>query len=88
MAARVCHEAMRQMTSGKVQVLDTKGLLCPLPALMARKRLRALAANEDLVVEATDPMAEVDIGLLAREHGLEMEITQEKGVLRLHLRRR
>ena len=57
------------------QLLDARGLLCPLPALKARRALAALAPGETLVVLATDPEAPVDVGALAAEggHGFEAE---------------
>ena len=51
------------------QLLDARGLACPLPALKARRALAALAPGETLVVLATDPEAPVDIGALAAEGG-------------------
>ena len=48
------------------QLLDARGLLCPLPALKARRALAALAPGEELVVLATDPEAPVDVGALGR----------------------
>jgi tRNA 2-thiouridine synthesizing protein A len=57
------------------QLLDARGLLCPLPALKARRALADLAPGEVLVVLATDPEAPVDVGALAAEggHGFEAE---------------
>ena len=51
------------------QLLDARGLLCPLPALKARRALAALAPGDTLVVLATDPEAPVDVGALAAEGG-------------------
>jgi tRNA 2-thiouridine synthesizing protein A len=42
------------------QALDTKGLLCPLPVLRARKALKLLAVGDRLAVEATDNAAAAD----------------------------
>jgi tRNA 2-thiouridine synthesizing protein A len=55
------------------QLLDARGLACPLPAIKARRALADLAPGETLVVLATDPEAPVDIGALAAEggHGFE-----------------
>ena len=50
-------------------LLDAVGLLCPLPVLKARKRLRALQAGEDLTVLADDPAAIVDIPHFCTEAG-------------------
>lgn len=41
--------------------LDLRGLKCPLPALKTRAALTRLASGSILVVEATDPMAAIDI---------------------------
>jgi tRNA 2-thiouridine synthesizing protein A len=55
------------------QLLDARGLLCPLPALKARQALAALAPGEVLVVLATDPEAPVDVGALAADVRVERE---------------
>mgnify|MGYP002630635268 CR=1 FL=1 len=41
--------------------LDAQGLLCPLPVLKARKRLKPMAQGAVLRVLATDPAAVIDI---------------------------
>ena len=41
--------------------IDTRGLLCPLPVLKARKRLAELAPGQVLRVLADDPAAVVDV---------------------------
>ena len=55
------------------QLLDARGLACPLPAIKAKAALAALPAGATLVVLATDPEAPVDIGALAADagHGFE-----------------
>lgn len=54
--------------------LDLRGLLCPMPALIAAKRLKKLMGGGVMVIEVTDPVAEVDIGLLAEENGLSLTL--------------
>ena len=49
--------------------LDLRGLKCPLPALMARKTLKALSPGETLTVLASDPLAAVDIPHMCHEEG-------------------
>jgi tRNA 2-thiouridine synthesizing protein A len=49
--------------------LDLRGLKCPLPALMARKRLAALPSGETLWVLASDPLAVVDIPHMCGQEG-------------------
>jgi tRNA 2-thiouridine synthesizing protein A len=55
--------------------IDLRGLKCPLPALRTRKALSRLRAGAVLVVECTDPLAEIDIPNLVRETG---DILEEK----------
>ncbi len=43
------------------EILDLRGLKCPLPALMARKALAKLPPGAGLTVMADDPLAAVDI---------------------------
>lgn len=52
-----------------VRTLDLRDLLCPLPVLKARKALRAMAPGERLHVEATDPMALIDLPHCCAEDG-------------------
>ncbi len=61
--------------------LNLRGLKCPLPALRARKALTRLAAGERLVVECTDPLAEIDIPNLVRETGDLLESADRNGDL-------
>ena len=50
-------------------VLDARGLLCPLPVLKARKRLRDLAAGDRLTMLADDPAAVLDVPHFCAEQG-------------------
>ena len=52
-----------------VATIDLRGLKCPLPALRTRKALSRLRPGATLVVECTDPLAEIDIPNLVRETG-------------------
>ena len=49
--------------------LDLRGLKCPLPALLARKKLAALKTGEMLTVLASDPLAAVDIPHMCHQDG-------------------
>jgi tRNA 2-thiouridine synthesizing protein A len=55
--------------SAEPTVIDLRGLKCQLPALRTRKALSRLAPGSTLVVECTDPLAEIDIPNLVRETG-------------------
>ncbi len=60
---------MESAPNGWDEELDASGLLCPLPVLKARKRLRAMAPGAVLRVIATDPAAVVDVPHFCRESG-------------------
>ena len=51
------------------ETLDARGLACPLPVLKARKALAALPVGARLAVEATDPVAAIDIPHFCAEQG-------------------
>ena len=69
--------------------IDLRGLKCPLPALRARKALSKMPAGDVLVVECTDPLAELDIPNLVRETGDALEgRSPEGGVLVFRIRQR
>lgn len=54
------------------QVLDTKGLNCPLPILRAKKALKSLAGGNTLEVISTDPGSVADFGAFCRTTGNEL----------------
>jgi tRNA 2-thiouridine synthesizing protein A len=51
------------------ETLDARGLLCPLPVLKARKRLKSLSPGESLCMLADDPAAIVDVPHFCAESG-------------------
>jgi tRNA 2-thiouridine synthesizing protein A len=59
--------------------LNLRGLKCPLPALRARKALSKISAGDLLIVECTDPLAELDIPNLVRETGDALEGASKDG---------
>ncbi len=70
------------------QVLDARGLSCPLPVLKARKRLLAMAPGERLRVLATDPKAPGDFRLYSAETGHRLiDESEHDGVFELLLER-
>ena len=54
------------------QVLDTKGLNCPLPILKVRKAIEKMQAGQVLQVLATDPGAVADFEAFCRQTGNEL----------------
>ncbi len=57
--------------------LDATGLLCPLPVLKARKRLKAMPEGGVLRMWADDPAAIVDVPHFCREAGHALVEQQE-----------
>ena len=70
------------------QLLDVKGLKCPLPVLKARKALGQMAAGEVLEVLATDPAAELDFRHFCNQSGHVLELSEkQEEVLRFLIRK-
>ena len=70
-------------------ILNLRGLKCPLPALRTRKALGKLTGGDVLVVECTDPLAEIDIPNLVRETGDAVESTaRQDDVIVFQIRKR
>jgi tRNA 2-thiouridine synthesizing protein A len=68
--------------------LDLRGLKCPLPALMARKRLKAAVAGEEILVVTDDPMAPIDVPHMCRQEGFDvLAIARDGDVARMTLKR-
>jgi tRNA 2-thiouridine synthesizing protein A len=51
------------------EILDATGLLCPLPVLKARKRLKSLPVGAILEMLADDPAAQIDVPHFCAEAG-------------------
>jgi tRNA 2-thiouridine synthesizing protein A len=70
------------------QLLDAKGLNCPLPILKAKKALKDVPAGGTLEILATDPCAVADFAAFCRTTGNELvEHSEEGGVYRFLLRK-
>lgn len=63
------------------QVLDAKGLNCPLPILKAKKALKDVPSGGTLEVQATDPGSVADFEAFCRTTGNELlESKTDNGV--------
>jgi len=51
------------------QVLDAKGLNCPLPILKAKKALKSLEGGQTLEIYSTDPGSVADFAAFCRTTG-------------------
>lgn len=54
------------------ETIDARGLLCPLPVLKLRKRLKALTTGQCILLLADDPAAVVDVPHFCAESGHEL----------------
>jgi len=52
-----------------VPTLDARGLACPLPLALAKRRIAELRPGETLTVLATDPEAPIDLAAWAADEG-------------------
>lgn len=52
-----------------MEILDARGLRCPMPLLRLKQRLHTLAAGEQLQVETTDPGSVADFQAFLRQTG-------------------
>lgn len=70
------------------QLLDAKGLNCPLPILKAKKALKDVPAGGTLEILATDPGAVADFQAFCRTTGNELlEHGESGGVYRFILKK-
>jgi tRNA 2-thiouridine synthesizing protein A len=70
-----------------VATVDARGLACPLPLTMAKRRMAELALGDSLLVMATDPEAPIDLAAWAAEHGHAYEERDTGGWLEFVIRK-
>ena len=68
--------------------LDTRGYLCPLPVLKARRRLQGMPDGSILRLVADDPAAVVDVPHFCDESGHEFLGMEPDGSARAYLIRK
>jgi tRNA 2-thiouridine synthesizing protein A len=68
--------------------IDARGLLCPLPVLKARKRLKVMAPGAILRLLTTDPAAVIDVPHFCAESGHELLSTEGADDAQAYLIRR
>ncbi len=70
------------------QILDAKGLNCPLPILKTKVLLNKMQAGEILYVEATDPHSVIDFeAYCARTDHKLLNIEEEEKLFKFYIRR-
>lgn len=68
--------------------LDATGLLCPLPVLKARKRLKTMPVGGVLRMLADDPAAQIDVPHFCAEAGHTLISQSDEGPTQVYLIRR
>lgn len=69
-------------------LLDAKGLACPMPIVRTKKAMDAIATGEVLEVHVTDKGAAVDFPAWASAGGHEiLELTDDAGVLKIFIKK-
>ncbi|MEO6014987.1 MAG: sulfurtransferase TusA family protein [Devosia sp.] len=66
-------------------IVDARGLKCPLPVLKMEKRLAQLPAGATIVMLATDPIAKIDIPLFCTQNGHACEASTDEGGMRFRI---
>ena len=61
------------------ELLDLRGLKCPLPALMARRYLKRAQPGASVLVLTDDPMAPIDVPHMCRTEGYEVLSVERDG---------
>ncbi|MBF0319845.1 MAG: sulfurtransferase TusA family protein [Nitrospirae bacterium] len=61
------------------EILDTKGLNCPMPVLKTKKAIDGMASGKVLEVQSTDAGSKSDIPALLNRLGHELLDTKENG---------
>lgn len=70
------------------ETLDATHLLCPLPVLKARKRLKSMPAGAILELRADDPAAVVDVPHFCHEAGHALIETRSEGSAEVYVIRK
>jgi tRNA 2-thiouridine synthesizing protein A len=70
-----------------VTTLDARGLACPLPLTMAKRRMAELAPGDALIVLSTDPEAPLDLAAWAADEGHEIDVSERPGWTEVAVRR-
>jgi tRNA 2-thiouridine synthesizing protein A len=70
------------------ETFNLRGLKCPMPALIARRRLSRAAPGTVIIVETDDPMAPIDVPHMCNTDGFEVVSVERNGdEARMTLRR-
>jgi tRNA 2-thiouridine synthesizing protein A len=88
-SVRFVGEDVREQLPLADQVLDVKGLDCPVPILRTKRALAAMAPGELIHVIATDPHSELDFRAYCARTGHELVAARKNGeTFEFYVRRR
>ena len=62
-------------------VLDLRGLNCPLPVLRAKKALQTIPVGAALILECTDPLTVIDVPHFVKQTGHTLDAQERRGAL-------
>ena len=80
---------MGKLEDAEDELLDTSGLLCPLPVLKARKKLSSASPGTVLLVRATDPASVIDFPHFCEQSGHQLLEQSKRGdVFEFRIRRK
>ena len=69
------------------EVLDCRGLRCPMPILRTKKAIAMMKSGQILEIQSTDPGTKNDLPSLAKRTGHEyLGEKEDKGFTRLYIR--
>jgi len=70
------------------QILDAKGLACPMPIVKTKKAINELESGQILEIHATDKGAKNDLAAWSKSGGHELvNDTEENGVLKFWIKK-
>jgi tRNA 2-thiouridine synthesizing protein A len=71
------------------QLLDAKGLSCPLPILKTKKAVETLTRDQVLKVETTDPGSKNDMASWAKRTGNEIvKVEEGSGIFTFYIQKK
>lgn len=70
-----------------MKTVDARGLLCPMPLVMAKVAMEQVAPGDAIVLLATDPEASIDLAAWAVDEGHALDERTAAGWTELVLRR-
>lgn len=70
------------------QMLDTKGMSCPLPILKTKRSIERLTRGQVLKVETTDPGSKIDMASWAKKTGNTIvKVEETSGVFTFYIKK-